>query len=162
MSLSLSDLSSAGVDMTLSDLDVPTKLQVYPPPCSSRFTLLAQRAEQDISTEADESYVDEGQNDRDAQSINARPDRDTSIYEEHANDPPEDEVVEGATPRLVNKSVEPASQSIPQSLVDPLNHVSEEDRLRQQLIDMQRLNEAFSSYHIAVQAVGEKQKVLLL
>lgn len=160
---SLSDFSSAGADMTLSDLDVPSKSRVHSLHRSSRFTLLAQRAEQDYSNEADESYVAEGQNDDDAGLIDDRPRHNTDTHEAHPVDPPGDEVVESAggttpSPSVVNKS---ASQSPQQSPVNLFNHISEEDRLRQQLIDMQRLNEAFSSYHGAVHAVREKQKVVL-
>lgn len=162
MSPSPSNFLSAGLDMTVSDLDPPAKSRAYPPTRSSRFTLLAQRAEQDNSTEADESYIDEGQNERDAQLIDDMSDRGASPYKEHASDPSADEIVGGATPRMVNTSVEPASQSVQQNPADPSHHISEEDKLRQQLIDMQRLNEAFSSYQIAVQAVREKQKVHLL
>ena len=159
---SVSDISSAGADMTLSDLDAPAKARVHPPHRSSRFTLLAQRAEQNNSNEADESYIDEGQNDDDAELLDPRPDHGTDLRGEHAVDLPENEVVEDlATPKVVDRSVEPASQTPQQSPANPLHYISEEDKLRQQLIDMQRLNEAFSSYHTAIQAVREKQKVAL-
>jgi len=120
------------------------------------------RAEQNNSNEADESYIDEGQNDDDAEFLDHRPDHRTDLRREHAVDLPENEVAEDlATPKVVDKSVEPASQTPQQSPVNPLHHISEEDKLRQQLIDIQRLNEAFSSYHTAIQAVREKQKSLV-
>jgi len=157
---SVSGILSAGADMTLSDLDAPAKARAHPPHRSSRFTLLAQRAEQNNSNEADESYIDEGQNDDDAESLDHKIDHPTDLHGEHTVDPPENETVEDlATPKVVDKSVEPASPIPQQSPVNLLHHISEEDKLRQQLIDMQRLNEAFSSYHTAIQAVREKQKV---
>lgn len=157
-----------GADMSLSDLEGPPARRAHAPTRSSRFTLLAQRDEHDDSNEADESYIDEEQleeeppaNDLgDSQHIEADG-SDVPPQEDVADDLDAlDEVVE-TTPKAPNRSVIPESEIPHQRLVESssAHPISEDDRLRQQLFDMQRLNEAFSSYHFAVHAVREKQKV---
>lgn len=164
MSASSLDLSPTAPDMSLSDLEGPSRRRAPPPTRSSRFTLLTQRAEHDDSNEADESYLDEEQLDEgQAEPSDEQLNEVETVSDAGLEDVPVDDVVEyvEATPKPVDKSVPPTSQSLRQDPIESLHPFTEDDRLRQQLFDMQRLNEAFSSYHIAVRAVREKQKVRL-
>lgn len=157
-----------GEDMSLSDLELPNKKRALMPARSSRFTLLAQRDEHDDSNEADESYLDEEPFNEEPvvklkeQSPSPEAEKpDQSLLPEPPDSADDMEEIVEATPRLTNRIMVPESE-LPRSIqaeASITRPISEEDRLRQQLLDMQRLNEAFSGYHSAVSAVREKQRV---
>lgn len=165
-----SDLSSAVADMSLSDLsDQPPRRRAHQPARASRFTLLAPRDavdETDDADEADESYMEEERHEgptvaeEEHWQLQDEQEPAVDVTEDAQVDEVDPDAVE-ATPRAIGRSNVPASQSksLRQSVAEPSTILSEEDRLRQQLFDMQRLNEAFSMYETALVATREKQKV---
>lgn len=170
------DLNS-GEDMSVSDLEEMPRARATAPARPARFTLLAQRDAADESQEADESFGSEDLADEEhAQSAtpntSPRPLRKEPLADESPElnqsfdaaphdqnlGTPQRSAVTPPPPEELSSSQLDVPDDEPQTPYMPAS-MSEEDRLRQQLFDMQRLNEAFSSYHLAVGAVRDKQKV---
>ncbi|KAF8313458.1 hypothetical protein DL93DRAFT_1173766 [Clavulina sp. PMI_390] len=167
-------------EMSLSDLDAPQPPRKNPiPPRSTRFTLLAQRSAIDDSqdADADESYMDEeeltevipegdlGEPQPDDPDPGTSPTEDEhTLTTEDVDLDPTGNIIPStpkteATPSKIEKEA-PVAAAEPASTTPLRPPMSEDDRLRQQLYELQRVNEAFDSFGIAVQAVRFKQRSL--